>query len=156
MSTVEKRFTMEFLTGRAAKRLEHVLALPARGDEQDWDVELADGDRLEEFIARFPEFEADDECAFAMAALIIASFDERLGVRLHPVEKEYPEQFQDAGFDVAGMYTSEERRQWTQVADILKSRLCLFDWLVHYWCVDEEPDGAFACTLFFRNTFRNQ
>jgi hypothetical protein len=150
-----KEIFMECVTGRASDHLTEALQLLARGDEQDWEIELADGDRLEEFIARYPEFAPDDEYAFAMAALIIASFDERVGGRLYPVDGEYMDQMRGVDFDVSRMYTEEERKLWKQVANILKSRLCLFDWHLHYWSCDEEPDFGFACILFFRNEFRN-
>lgn len=146
---------MKLVTCRAQKYLEKVLELPARGDEQDWDVELADGSRLEEFIARYQEFQADDEHAYEMASLVIASFDDYLLERLYPMDREYFDMMRDVDFDVTRMYTTEERQLWTQVSNILKSRTCLFDYLIQYWCVDEEPDGAFACTLFFRDEFRS-
>ncbi|WP_156958880.1 hypothetical protein [Labrenzia sp. DG1229] len=146
---------MEWVTWRAQKHLEKVLELPARGDEQDWDVELAVGSRVEEFIARYQEFQADDEHAYVMASLVIASFDDYLGERLYPMDKEYFGMMRDVDFDVTRMFTAAERRLWSQVSDILKSRSYLFDDLIQYWSVDEEPDGAFACTLFFRDEFRS-
>lgn len=156
-----REFLMEFTSGRAQKHLERVLQLPARGDEQDWEIELANETRLEEFIARYPEFEADDEFAFAMVALIIASFDERLGWHpRHTTDQEYADMARDADFDVERFYTESERQLWKQIAGILKSRLCLFDRHIHYWSCDEDwrsdaGPSAFPCTLFFRNEFCN-
>lgn len=130
-----------------------MLKLPADGDEQDWDIQLANSARLLEFIRRYPEFSVDDEYAFAMAALIIASFDEWLLERIYPLGKEYYELMREAEFDVLRMYTQEERQIWLKVAEILKSNLGLFDALIRYWTVESEKEGAFACTLFFRSEF---
>jgi hypothetical protein len=52
--------------------------LPAKGDEQDWAIELADKLRLEDFI----EFLQNDDISFsvkyAVVELILASYDEYL------------------------------------------------------------------------------
>ncbi|ASP34348.1 CPCC family cysteine-rich protein [Labrenzia sp. VG12] len=145
---------MQWASARATAYLTETLQLPARGDEQDWEIELADEARLEEFISLFPDLASDDEYAYAMVALIIASFDDRLGQRLYPFGGEYIDQMREADFDVSRMYTQDERRLWLEISRILNSRVCLFDWLIRYWSSADEPESAFACTLFFRTEFR--
>ncbi|MES0811359.1 hypothetical protein ABLO27_17870 [Roseibium sp. SCPC15] len=144
---------MDWITGRASEHLSRMLKLPADGDEQDWDIQLANSARLLEFIRRYPEFSVDDEYAFAMAALIIASFDERLLERIYPLGEEFYELMRIAEFDVTRMYTEEECQLWAKIAVILKSDKGLFDALIRYWAAEGKKECAFACTLFFRNEF---
>jgi|GEM_PF-1363853 len=149
----DTEYVMENVSARAIAHLTEALQLPARGDEQDWEIELADETRLEEFISLFPDFASEDEYAYAMAALILASFDDRLRLRLYAVTGEYIDQMREAEFDVSRMYTQEERRLWQEISRILNSRVCLFDWLIRYWSVANDPESAFASTLFFRWNF---
>jgi len=64
------------MTREAYTRLNQLLALPATGHEQDWDVELADATRLHEFVSLYQKgFLAEEEKQVLMG-LIIASADE--------------------------------------------------------------------------------
>ncbi|SEN11839.1 hypothetical protein SAMN05192574_102502 [Mucilaginibacter gossypiicola] len=58
--------------------LNKLLNLPARGDEQDWDIELADPARLSEFLATFKAYDLTLSVKRAFLALIIASYDDLL------------------------------------------------------------------------------
>lgn len=58
--------------------LNKLLNLPARGDEQDWDIELADPARLSEFLATFKAYNLTLSVKKAFLALIIASYDDLL------------------------------------------------------------------------------
>ncbi|WP_121808078.1 hypothetical protein [Mucilaginibacter kameinonensis] len=58
--------------------LNKLLNLPARGDEQDWDIELADPARLSEFLATFRAYDLTLSVKKAFLALIIASYDDLL------------------------------------------------------------------------------
>lgn len=58
--------------------LNNLLNLPAKGDEQDWDIELADPARLSEFLATFKAFHLTLSVKKAFLALIIASYDQLL------------------------------------------------------------------------------
>jgi len=70
-----------FLSQTAIGRVNAMFRLPASGKEQDWEVELADPERRQEFfdaltldaLAHDPETEA------AVAALFIASADDAIG-----------------------------------------------------------------------------
>ena len=69
-----------FLTREAIIQVNQMLNLPASGKEQDWELELANPDRIEEFLqllisnrlSRLPDVEA------AVAALFISSADEAI------------------------------------------------------------------------------
>lgn len=55
--------------------LNKLLNLPAGGDEQDWDIELADPARLSEFLATYKAYDFKLSTRKAFLALIIASYD---------------------------------------------------------------------------------
>ena len=58
--------------------LNEYFKLPARGDEQDWDVELANPDRSTEFLNAYDDGFSDD-VKLALMALIFASYDDYIG-----------------------------------------------------------------------------
>lgn len=63
-------------TVEAQRAINKLLALPASGREQDWEVELADPHRIEEMlaVAADSDLNLDERCALAL--LTIASIDE--------------------------------------------------------------------------------
>jgi hypothetical protein len=68
---------LRFITRAASESLNASLGLPARGTEQDWDIELADASRVEEFLDCLERLTNEDE-RFALLSLIVASADSRL------------------------------------------------------------------------------
>lgn len=62
----------------AMKYLENELNLSSDSHCQDWDLELADGSRVEEFISYLKEKELNDDAKFALMSLILASFEDFL------------------------------------------------------------------------------
>lgn len=144
---------MEFVTARAEKELERALLLPARGDEQDWAVELADPSRVQEFISKYPEYQADDELSFGLVSLLIASFDDLIAERINEADLEYFEIINASNEILEEMYTETEIETWKEIHKILKGNKKLFSSLINYWCSDE-IDTAFATSLFFRKEFR--
>lgn len=63
-------------TVESQRVINELLALPASGREQDWEVELADPRRIQEMLAIASDgtLDLDERCALAL--LIIASIDE--------------------------------------------------------------------------------
>jgi len=57
-----------------------LLLLPTSGKEQDWDIELADAIRLDEFLNVLDHQHLSDDQKHALMALIIASYDDFLGL----------------------------------------------------------------------------
>jgi hypothetical protein len=53
--------------------LNALFELPAHGREQDWEIELADGTRIAEFLAALSDKSLDLECRSALALLILHS-----------------------------------------------------------------------------------
>jgi len=66
----------KILTGDAINYLNRVLNLPAMGCEQDWDIELADANRINEFVLFYEEESLSDDKRSALMALIIASLED--------------------------------------------------------------------------------
>lgn len=63
-------------TWEAMALLERELLLPATGEEQDWDIELADPSRVDEFLCYLESHDLSEDARFALMALIIASLDD--------------------------------------------------------------------------------
>lgn len=121
---------MRYSTGEADRRINELFNLPARGDEQDWEVELAAPERLEEFMDAYEgktSILLNSDERFALLELIIASFDVN--------------------------YTSETTRLWPRLQTYL-----LAEWkdiweTVVYWARLEgtERDEGFSSSSFHRN-----
>lgn len=108
---------IKILTKKSVDFLSRELGLPATGREQDWDIELSDSARLDEFLFFYKEKTLDDEQRFAMMALIISSFEDLVG------EKE------------------KNHDSWKTISKILAENFEFFSPLFDYWCVDDEPDS---------------
>lgn len=68
------------ITKDAEHTINMLLNLPAKGDEQDWDIEFADGKRIKEFISAFHTNDLGMPKKYALVSLILASYDEHLEV----------------------------------------------------------------------------
>jgi hypothetical protein len=70
--------TREFYgaTVAAQTSINELLSLPASGREQDWEIELADPDRIEEMLkaGSMSDLHYEEKCALAL--LIVASIEE--------------------------------------------------------------------------------
>jgi len=65
---------MHILNKQAIIALNQKLHLPANGQEQDWDIELANPGRIDEFFSVFKENkQIDSEQRYALMALTLAS-----------------------------------------------------------------------------------
>ena len=69
---------LRFPTAQAISRLNRELHLPASGHEQDWEVELADPNRLDEFVAYYSSSDLSDDERLALLSLIVASAQDRV------------------------------------------------------------------------------
>lgn len=104
--------------------LNKLLNLPARGDEQDWDIELADPARLSEFLATFKAYHLTLSAKKAFLALIIASYDYLL--RYDPDDDDF---------------------YWTSIKRIMDPEKHEHTALLKYWAVeDSDEDDVFPVT----------
>jgi len=65
--------TYKFPTPDAIKTINALFDLPAHGGEQDWEIELADGSRIAEFLTALSGESLDVECRSALALLVLHS-----------------------------------------------------------------------------------
>jgi hypothetical protein len=141
---------MKFIHKNTSSFLNKALSLDTIGDEQDWAIEVADSDRVEEFISYYMASERDDDFDYALMSLIVASFDEKMQVRLNESDDEYIDLMKKFNFDEEIMYREEEKKLWGIIADLLKSNLNLYNSIVQYWSVLDDDDCVFASSLFHR------
>ncbi|MEN9639045.1 MAG: hypothetical protein RLZZ262_913 [Bacteroidota bacterium] len=109
------------------EQLSKKLSLPYMGIEQDWDVELADKNRVDEFIFYYNENDLSFEMKYATMSIILASYDDFLN---------------DIEID------SDYR--WFEIEKILKSEKEIFRDLLEYWAVDSEIENVFRITPLIR------
>jgi hypothetical protein len=116
------------LISEAIKRLNTLLSLPHRDGMQDWDVELADPNRVQEFCDVYERKHLDPPEKQALMALIIASYDDYLEER------------------------GNEVFLWNKIAALLRKDCDLHKSIMLYWlCGDnEEQIGEFAITPLIR------
>lgn len=88
---------------------------PNTHDMQDWEWEVADSDRIDEFLAAYQFAQLDDDERFTLMETIIQSF-ENLGGALHA--------------DL----------RWQTVVDLLDANIRLHAYTVWYWADPDEAD----------------
>ncbi|TMP05900.1 hypothetical protein CWC11_09175 [Pseudoalteromonas sp. S3178] len=100
----------------------------AIGDEQDWEFEFADENRVEEFIVCYGSGNLSDPQKMAVMQLIMASFDDL-------VESE-----------------KDDTELWTEISNFLIKDAQIHGSTIEYWsCVGEtEHDNMFPTTLRIR------
>ena len=91
------------------------LELPYTGIEQDWELEMANSERVYEFVCYYKENIMINSEKIALVSLILASYDDLLNE-----EKEENEQL------------------WNHIRGILECEEDLFSELIIYWSVPNE------------------
>lgn len=112
----------------AIEYLNQLLHLPVSGKEQDWDIELSDITRLDEFLDILDHQLLIDDQKYALMALIIASYD---------------------NFD---QVNSSDDPYKERIRQHLQKNLSLYEDLLNYWAVPEEdnPEYYFNISPFIR------
>lgn len=100
---------------QAIKYLNELFDLPAKGGEQDWDIEMADSGRLNEFIKAFENPVISLAVKQALLSLILASYDE----------------FLDSDPDKDDLY-------WNQIKNIINNEPHNYQDLLDYWALKDE------------------
>ncbi|MCD2421591.1 hypothetical protein LQ567_02385 [Niabella pedocola] len=109
------------------EQLSKKLSLPYLSVEQDWDIELADKNRIDEFISYYNENDLSAEVKYATMSIILASYEDFLNDR--ELERDY---------------------RWYEIEKILKSGRGLFSELMEYWAVDSEKENIFRIAPLIR------
>lgn len=114
-------------TRAAIDRLAARLSLPNEPTMQDWEWEVADAERLDEFIAVYGDTELSEDERFTLMETIIQSCE-------------------DLGDGLAG------DRRWAAVRDLLEKHLDLHISSVWYWAALESSlDDAWHVSAFMRD-----
>ena len=118
---------MMILRKEIIEQLSRKLSLPYMGFEQDWDVELADKNRIDEFISYYNENDLSAEMKYATMSILLASYDDFLN---------------DKELDID--------YRWYEIEIILKSEKGIFRDLIEHWAVDSEIENMFRITPLIR------
>ncbi|MCE1169519.1 MAG: hypothetical protein LWX70_15640 [Sphingobacteriia bacterium] len=118
---------MMILRKEIIEQLSRKLSLPYMGFEQDWDVELADKNRIDEFISCYNENDLSAEMKYATMSILLASYDDFLN---------------DKELDID--------YRWYEIEIILKSEKGIFRDLIEHWAVDSEIENIFRITPLIR------
>ena len=104
------------------------LSLPFTGMEQDWDIEMADSNRVNDFLEFYIESDLSDDKKMAVMSLILASYEDFLN---------------DNDLEI------DDR--WNKIRSILDSEKLIFVDLIDYWSLRNEVDNIFQITPLMRN-----
>jgi hypothetical protein len=101
--------------------------LPNHHSMQDWEWEVGDAERLDEFISVYQSGELDDDERFVLMEMILQSFE-----------------------DLGGIVWTDPR--WEPVGHLLDRNIQLHAHSIFYWsCPDtDDPKGQFAITPVIR------
>ena len=109
---------MVILKKEAIESLNEKLSLQATGIEQDWEVELADPNRVHEFISYYKKYPLTSDEKKALMSLILASYDDFLN------EKK-----------------SKTGQFWNDIRQAIESDHDLLTELLDYWILPDEDDS---------------
>lgn len=116
-----------FLRRETIERLCKELSLPCKGNEQDWDIELADKNRVDEFISFYNDNDLSIDMRYGTMSILPASYDDLLD---------------DTGID--------RDYRWREIERMLKSDKQVFLELVDYWAIEHEVADLFRITPLVR------
>ncbi|MCH5718261.1 hypothetical protein [Niabella hibiscisoli] len=112
------------------EQLSKELLLPYTGTEQDWGIEMADSNRIDEFIKFYKESNLYDDKKIAVMSLILSSYDDLLNENNLEIDD-----------------------RWNEIKSILKYEKIIFVDLIDYWLLSNEVEkgNLFRITPLMRN-----
>lgn len=121
------------LKKEAINSISQKLNLPITGYEQDWEIELANSERVTEFISVYQEQKLLLEEKKALMSLIFASYDDYLN---------------EKGIDKDDL--------WLKIVPLIELDRDLFEELLSYWSLAEENSSEyyFKITPLVRGFFK--
>jgi len=122
------------LKREAIEYLNKVLLLPYIGTEQDWELELANPGRLEEFLIYYKSEPLSKDIKIALMSLILASYDDHLNKKNLSADE-----------------------TWEEIQHILEPEKETFNELIDYWSVNGEndPENYFTISPLIRKIRRD-
>ena len=111
------------------EELSYELSLPYTGIEQDWEIEMANPERIKDFITFYQNNNLNVEKKVALMALILSSYDELLNNSDTIVDE-----------------------KWNNIKEIIESDKLIFTELIDYWSLlkETEEKNAFNLTPLMR------
>ena len=105
-------------------QLNQLFKFPYTGYEQDWEIEFADPNRINEFISAYDSSDLTASQKLAVMDLIIASYDELL------------------------VKVPEEKSTWKKIAALLRENRAIHEGSLEYWSCPgaENSDEMFEVT----------
>jgi len=112
------------------EQLSKELSLPFTGLEQDWDIEMADSNRINDFLEFYQQNNLSADKKVAMMSLILASYED---------------------FLTENDLIIDDR--WEKIQSLLESKKIFFVDLINYWSIWNEldEDNLFEITPLVRN-----
>jgi len=106
------------------------LSLPFTGIEQDWEIEMADSNRINDFLEFYNQNDLPTDKKVAVISLILASYD-----------------------DFLNQNNLEIDNRWSEIKFILESEKLIFIDLINYWSLSNEveEDNFFRITPLIRS-----
>lgn len=104
------------------------LSLPYTGIEQDWDIEMADSNRINEFLEFYYQNDLSTDKKVAVISLVLASYEDFLNEN-------------DLEID----------NRWDDIRSILESERVIFVDLINYWSLSNDEDNLFRITPLIRS-----
>lgn len=112
------------------EQLSKELMLPYTGLEQDWDLEMADPNRINDFLEFYHQHDLPTDRKKALMSLVLASYEDFLNENDLEVDD-----------------------RWNHIKIILESEKLAFIDLINYWSLSNEveQDNLFRITPLIRN-----
>ena len=119
---------MNFITRKATEGLNEKLGLLKLDDySQDWEYEVADSCRVNEFISFYETAVLDQDERFALMSLIISSFDDAISE------------------------AKDQEGTWMRIKNHLIREMLMYRNTILYWSVvEEELEDCFSITPYMR------
>lgn len=113
---------------RMLEDLSKKLSLPYTGNEQDWDIEMADPERLDYFLDYFQNHNLSDDEKVLLLSLILASYDDYLNQNVINIDS-----------------------KWSIIENIVKENRTIYSEVLDYWALKNNDNDLFKITPLIRN-----
>ncbi|MCF6200214.1 MAG: hypothetical protein L3J67_12645 [Hyphomicrobiaceae bacterium] len=87
------------------------------GGEQDWDIELANASRVDEFIENYHDSSFKSQDRMALIKLILASYNDLIDDRKDQWDKQ----------------EKKDRKKWLKICDLIREEPELHREIIDYW-----------------------
>lgn len=96
------------------QQLNKLFGFSATGDEQDWEIEFSDENRVEEFFSAYVDADLSQSQKMSVMQLVLASFDELI-------------------------YAGQDNEHlWQKIAAVLVKDQHIHKYTIEYWCCEGE------------------